>query len=95
MASDSPAQLTRRTAIKRVGALAVAFGAIEAVGPFSFAPQRVGASLAPSDIQFDISPFLAVPPQDYGSDVQFQMPPVHTVFLTAALDRTPVPAYRA
>lgn len=95
MALDSPAQMTRRTAIKRVGALAVALGAIEAVGPFSFAPQRVGASLAPSDIQFDISPFLAVPPQDYGSDVQFQMPPVHTVFLTAALDRTPVPADRA
>ena len=95
MASDSPAQLTRRTAIKRVGALAVAFGAIEAIGPFSFVPQRVGASLAPSDIQFDISPFLAVPPQDYGSDVQFQLPPVHTVFLTAALDRTPVPADRA
>ena len=95
MASDSPARMTRRTAIKRVGALAVAFGAIEAVGPFSFVPQRVGASLAPSDIQFDISPFLAVPPQDYGSDVQFQMPPVHTVFLTAALDRTPVPADRA
>ena len=92
---DSPAQVTRRTAIKRIGALAVAFGALEAVGPFSFAPQRVGASLAPSDIQFDISPFLTVPPQDYGSDVQFQMPPVHTVFLTAALARTPVAADRA
>ena len=36
------------------------------VGPFSFAPQRVGASIVPSDIQFDISAFLAVP-QDYGT----------------------------
>ena len=87
---DSPARMTRRTALKRAGALAVALGALEAVGPFSFAPQRVGASIVPSDIQFDISPFLAAPPQHYGSDVQFQLPPVHTVFLTAALDRTPV-----
>lgn len=57
MASNCPAQMTRRIAIKRVSALAVALGAIEAVGLFSFAPQRVGASLAPSDIQFDISRF--------------------------------------
>jgi hypothetical protein len=87
---DAPARMTRRAALKRAGALAAALGALEAVGPFSFAPQRVGASIVPSDIQFDISSFLALPPQDYGSDVQFQMPPVHTVFLTAALDRTPV-----
>ena len=91
---DSPAPasrrpVNRRTALKRAGALAVALGALEAVGPFSFAPVRVGASIVPSDIQFDISAFLAVPPQDYGTGVQFQMPPVHTVFLTAALERTP------
>src|SRR6266571_6478794 len=87
--------MTRRTALKRAGALALALGALEAVGPFSFAPQRVGASIVPSDIQFDISPFLAVPPQTYGSDVRFQMPPVHTVFLTAALERTPTRADQA
>jgi hypothetical protein len=84
--------VSRRTALKRAGALAVALGALEAVGPFSFAPVRVGASIVPSDIQFDISAFLAVPPQNYGSDVQFQMPPVHTVFLTATLERTPTRA---
>src|SRR5215469_9043548 len=87
--------MNRRTALKRAGALAVAFGALEAVGPFSFAPVRVGASIIPSDIQFDISDFLRVPPQNYGSDVQFQMPPVHTVFLTAALERTPTRADQA
>ena len=75
--------MNRRAALKRAGALAVAFGALEAVGPFSFAPQRIGASIVPSDIQFDISAFLAVPPQDYGTGVQFQLPPVRTVFLTA------------
>ena len=92
---DSPAPVNRRTALKRAGALAVAFGALEAVGPFSFVPARAGASVAPSDIQFDISAFLAVPPQNYGSDVQFQLPPVHTVFLTAALERTPTRADQA
>ncbi len=92
---DSPAHMTRRTALKRAGVLAVALGALEAVGPFSFAPQRVGASIVPSDIQFDVSAFLAVPPQTYHSGVQFQMPPVHTVFLTAALERTPARADQA
>jgi hypothetical protein len=92
---DTATPMTRRTALKRAGVLAVALGALEAVGPFSFAPQRVGASIVPSDVQFDISSFLAVPPRDYGSDVQFQMPPVHTVFLTAVLERTPAAADRA
>jgi hypothetical protein len=36
-----------------------------------------------------------VPPQTYGSGVKFQMPPVHTVFLTAALQRAPAKADRA
>ena len=92
---DSPAPMNRRTALKRAGTLAVALGALEAVGPFSFAPVRVGASIVPSDIQFDISAFLPVPPQNFGTDVQFQLPPVHTVFLTAALDRTPTRADQA
>jgi hypothetical protein len=35
-----------------------------------------------------------VPPQDYGTGVQFRLPPVHTVFLTAALERTPTRASR-
>jgi hypothetical protein len=87
--------MNRRTALKRAGALAVALGALEAVGPFSFAPVRVGASIVPSDIQFDIYAFLPVPPQNYGTDVQFQLPPVHTVFLTAALERTPTRADQA
>jgi hypothetical protein len=91
---DSPAPTNRRTALKRAGALAVALGALEAVGPFSFAPVRVGASIVPSDIHFDISAFLPVPPQNYGTDVQFQLP-VHTVFLTAALERTPTRADQA
>jgi hypothetical protein len=92
---DSPANITRRTALKRAGALAVALSALEAVGPFSFVPQRAKAATSPSDIQFDISDYLAAPPQTYGSDVQFQMPPVHTVFLTAELERTPAKSDQA
>ena len=92
---DSPARITRRTALKKTGALAVALSALEAVGPFSFSPQRADAATRPSDIQFDISAFLAVPPRTYGSGVPFQMPPVHTIFLTAALERTPTRADQA
>jgi hypothetical protein len=74
----------RRSVLRRTGALAVALGALEAAGLFSFVPVRASASIVPSDI----SDYLPVPPQDYGSDVQFQAPPVYTVFLTAALERT-------
>jgi hypothetical protein len=61
----------------------VALGTLEAVGPFSFGPVRVGAWIVPTGIPFDISAFLPVPPQNFGTDVQFQLPPVHTVFLAA------------
>lgn len=64
---DSAASMNRRTALGRAGALAAAFSALEAVGPFSFASVRVGASFIPPDIQFDILIFLAVPPQNYGT----------------------------
>jgi hypothetical protein len=89
---DSPRHMTRRAVLQRAGALAAALGALEAVGPFSFLPERANAATSPSDVQFDISNFLSVPPQTYGSGVQFQMPPVHTVFLTAALQGAPTKA---
>jgi hypothetical protein len=69
--------VTRRTALKH-GALAVTPGPLEAAGPFSFAPPRAGAFIVPSDIQSDISPFLA-PPRTYTISVQFRMPPLNTV----------------
>ena len=89
---DSAADMTRRAALKQAGVLAVALGALEAAGTLAAVPQRALAAACPSDIQFDIADFLAVPPQTYGSGVRFQMPPVHTVFLTAALERTPTRA---
>jgi hypothetical protein len=44
-----------------------------------FRPGARRRFIVPSDIQFDIFSFLAVPPQNYGADVQFQLPPVRTV----------------
>ena len=84
--------ITRRQILKQGGALVAAVAALEAVGPLSFLPERANAATSPSDTQFDISAFLSVPPQTYGSGVEFQMPPVHTVFLTAALNGTPTKA---
>ena len=95
MPVDSPAPITRRTVLRQAGVLAAAVAALEGAGNLAVIPQRALAAAGPSDIQFDISRFLAVPPRTYGSGVEFQMPPVHTVFLTAALRRTPVKADQA
>jgi hypothetical protein len=92
---DNPAGMTRRTALRQAGALAAAVAALEAAGPLGFVPQRALAATVPSDIQFDIAAFLSSPPQTFGSGVEFQMPPVHTVFLTAALERTPAKSDQA
>jgi len=92
---DSRGQISRRTALRQAGALAAAVAALEAAGPLAFVPQRALAAAAPSDIQFDISAFLSSPPQTFGSGVKLQLPPVHTIFLTAALERTPGKADQA
>src|SRR5215813_9728289 len=63
-------EITRRDALKRAGILAAAVGALEAAGPLAFVPERALAAASPSDIQFDIAKFLAVPPQTYGSGVK-------------------------
>jgi hypothetical protein len=86
---EKQSAITRRTALKGAGALALAAGAIDLAGPLASVPQRAEAATTPSDIQFDIGAFLTTPPQTSDTGVQFQMPPVHTVFLTASLGRTP------
>jgi hypothetical protein len=69
---DSPTQIARRTVLRQAGVLAGAVAALQAAGNLAFVPQRALAAAAPSEIQFDISRFLAVPPQTYGSGVEFQ-----------------------
>jgi len=87
--------INRRAAPKRAGALGLAVGALAMAGPLAYIPERAVAATAPSDIQHDIGAFLTTPPQTSDKGVQFQMPPVHTVFLTATLGRTPTRADQA
>jgi hypothetical protein len=91
--------LTRRTALKGAGAVALALGALELAGPLTRVPQRDPFRLATAvlpdatlpDIQFDIGA-VSPPPQTSDTGVQFAMPPVHTIFLTGRLLRTPTRA---
>jgi hypothetical protein len=76
-----------------VSALAAAYGALELVGPLSRTPARAAVipNATPSDIQFDIGA-VSSGPQTSDTGVQFAMPPVHTLFLTGRLSRTPTRA---
>jgi hypothetical protein len=70
-------------------------GALGTIGAISTVPDRAfadttPAAAQPSDIQFDIGPFIAAPQTSAG--VTFQLPPVHSVFLTAQLLRRPFQA---
>jgi hypothetical protein len=95
---ESRPTISRRIALKGAGALALALGTVELAGRHAIAPQRMvleAASLP--DIQFDIGPFIASPVtlNDGGGTITAQMPPVHTVFVTAALNRAPTTADQA
>lgn len=92
---DPPSPISRRAALRSAGALAVATAALDMVGSLAFAPERVLAATAPSDIQFDIESYLTTPPRVSGTGVRYRMPPVHTVFATARLLRTPARADQA
>jgi len=78
----------------------MATGTLELAGRLAHLPDRAAAAggdaLTASglpDIQFDIGPFIA--PAQSLDGVMMVMPPVHTVFLTARLLRTPVAADQA
>lgn len=92
---DSVPAVTRRGALSQGGALAVAIGALRMTRSLAVVPRRTAVTAQPSDIQFNIAAFMAGPPQTFGSGVLFQMPPVHTVFLTGRLLRAPTRADQA
>ena len=92
---DSSPAVTRRGVLSQGGALAVAIGALQMTRSLAFVPHRPLVKAQPSDIQFDIAAFMAGPPRTYGSGVRFQMPPVHSVFLTGRLLRAPARADQA
>jgi hypothetical protein len=98
--------LNRRVALKGAAAIVTAGGALPLVGKLTHQPSRAGAagavvpevgtaSVTPNlpDIQFDIGRFIGGPEVING--IQVQLPPVHTVFLTARLLRRPTRADQA
>lgn len=90
---------TRRTLLKGAGGLAMALGTLDLAGrgtrlPTRPSPRELHARLLSStlpDIQFDIGSVIAAPEtlNDGGGNIVVQLPPVHTVFTTARLNRTP------
>jgi hypothetical protein len=88
---------TRRTLLKGAGAMAMALGTLRLVSEKAVLPQRLKLTASAAglpDIQFDIGAFIAPAQQlnDGGGTVTAQLPPQHTVFTTARLNRTPTPA---
>jgi hypothetical protein len=83
--------VSRRGALRMGGAFAGALGTLGLVGELAWMPERVAwadpSILAFPDVQFDLAPFM--PPAQTRDGVQFAMPPVHTVFVTARLARAP------
>jgi hypothetical protein len=83
---------TRRTLLKGAGAMTMALATLKLAGAQSALPprMRLTASSLP-DIQFDIGAFIAQPQtvNDGAGNVVIQQPPVHTVFTTCQLNRTP------
>jgi hypothetical protein len=85
----------RRTLFKGAGGLALALATVQLAGRHAVLPRRMvlEASTLP-DIQFDIGAFIAGPQtlNDGGGSTLAQLPPVHSVFVTATLSRTPTTA---
>src|SRR2546430_9093026 len=80
----------RPAVVHRAGALAAALGVLELVRRLSWVPERAAPPAdPPSDIQFDLDRYIPSPTVVDGVPVRF--PPVHTVFVTAALSGTPSP----
>lgn len=92
---ERPGLVSRRRVLQGAGALAVATAALEMAGPLARVPERATGTGTGPDAQFDIAALLAAPPQTSGSGVAFQMPPVHTVFVTGRLERVPTAADQA
>jgi hypothetical protein len=83
--------VSRRTLFRYGGAVTGALGTLALLEDLAIVPQRVAmadvSTLAFPDVQFDIAPFMR--PAQTIDGVPVGMPPVHTVFLTARLARTP------
>ena len=89
--------------LRGAAGLAVGLGALAVAGDKAFLPDRLtglrsGADPNPlPDIQFDIGRYIGMPRKfgDGAGEVLAQLPPVHTMFTTAKLHRTPARADQA
>ncbi|HEX6518426.1 MAG TPA: hypothetical protein VF070_00205 [Streptosporangiaceae bacterium] len=89
---DTTGAIGRRALFKGAAGLAVAMGTVELAGQHAVLPQRMElAAQSLPDIQFDIGAFIASPHtvNDGGGTITIQLPPVHSLFITARLNRTP------
>jgi len=96
--SDDPAdtglnrRVSRRAALKRLGAIGLAASTAGALDRLAWIPDRV-VQAAPAgypDIQFDIGHYI--PPARTIDGIAMAMPPVYTLFVTAKLTRPGAPA---
>jgi hypothetical protein len=80
--------LTRRAFLTRTGALATALGTLDVLAQVAWVPDRpASAATQIPDVQFDLDPYI--PPAQVIDGVRVRFGPVHTVFATARLARTP------
>ncbi|HZU68248.1 MAG TPA: hypothetical protein VFA09_13310 [Ktedonobacteraceae bacterium] len=88
--NESAPKLHRRTVLKLgLGTLGLSAATLAAIESFSWVPERT-AHAAPAtlpDIQYDIEKYL--PPAHNINGIAFRFGPVHSLFLTAQLQRTP------
>jgi hypothetical protein len=90
MSPNSP-RFTRRDFLVRAAALATALGTLDLLAQLAWIPQRPAyAATSIPDVQFDLDPYIPPPQSIDGVPVRFG--PVHTVFATARLARTPTKA---
>jgi hypothetical protein len=97
-APDTVGAIGRRTLFKGAAGLGVALGTVQLAGQHAIIPKRMKlAATALPDIQFDIGAFIASPHtvNDGGGTITVQLPPVHSLFITARLNRTPTKADQA
>ncbi|MBV9446454.1 MAG: hypothetical protein JO345_11250 [Streptosporangiaceae bacterium] len=93
--STTTGAIGRRALFKGAAGLAVAMGTVELAGQHAVLPQRMAlAAQSLPDTQFDIGAFIASPHtvSDGGGTITVQLPPVHSLFITARLNRTPTKA---
>lgn len=90
-AKGADRRVSRRTALRRLGAIGLAASTIGALDRLAWIPDRVvrAAPAGYPDIQFNIGNYI--PPARNIDGIAMAMPPVYTLFVTAKLTRPGAP----